>query len=144
MIMRRGYHFGDLWNEMSRLNRDMSMFFNEVPRRTGSGVYPHLNVYDDGESFIVRAEIPGIDPKDLDLKATADALTIKGERKPLQDNENASFHRREREHGVFSRSLSLAQPVNPDKIQASYKLGILEVILPKAEEARPRKIGVTA
>ncbi len=144
MIMRRGYHFGDVFDEMSRLNREMNRLFGRSHDGGRAGVYPPLNVYDDGESFVVRAEIPGIATESIEIQATGDALTIKGERQREKPDEKASFHRREREHGVFSRSLNLTQPINPDKVQASYKLGVLEVVLPKAEEARPRKIGVTA
>ncbi len=144
MIFRRGYQFGDLWDEMSRLNREMSRISRGSHRGSRAGVFPPLNVYDDGESFVVRAEVPGIDADKLEVHATADALTLKGERKCEENDEKASFHRRERENGVFSRSLNLAQPIDPDKIRASYKLGVLEVVLPKAEEAKPRKVRVSA
>ena len=144
MFIRRGYHYADAWDQMSRLNREMNRLFHGASHRQRSGVYPHLNVYDDGESFVVRAELPGIDPADLELSATADALTIKGERKPQTPDQDVSFHRQERSFGVFSRTLNLGQPVNPDKILASYKLGLLEVVLPKSEETKPRKIGIVA
>ncbi|MCP4602973.1 MAG: Hsp20/alpha crystallin family protein [Proteobacteria bacterium] len=144
MLIRRGYRFGDMWDEMSRLNREMNRVFSGTAHGTRAGVYPPLNVYDDGESFVVRAEIPGIDPNDIEVHATANALTLKGERKREESDDKSSFHRREREHGGFSRSLNLAQPINPDKIQANYKLGVLEVILPKTDEAKPRKIGISA
>ncbi len=142
MILRRGYHFGDLWDEMSKLNREFNHLTRHTHRTRRAGVYPPVNVYDDGEAFVVRAEIPGIDPKTLEVQATYNSLTLKGERKPSEQDEAVSFHRREREYGSFSRSLNLEQPVNSDKVQASYKLGVLEVILPKADEAKPRKIGV--
>lgn len=144
MLMRRGYHFEDLWDEMSRMSRDMNRLFGGAYRGTRAGVYPPLNVYDDGESFVVRAEIPGIDPSEIEVHATGNSVTIKGERRREEADEKASFHRRERGHGVFSRTLELSQPVNPDKVNATYKLGVLEVVLPKADEAKPRKIGVAA
>ena len=144
MLLRRGHHLSDLWDEMFRLNRDMGRLFRPVGESSRAGVFPPLNVYDDGESIVVRAEIPGISPEDLEVQATANSLTLKGERKREESAEHSSYHRREREHGVFSRSLNLSQPVNPDKIQASYKLGVLEVVLPKADEARPRKVELVA
>ncbi len=144
MLIRRGYHVRNLWDEMARLNREMSRHFSGVQSGSSPGIYPPLNVYDDGESLVVRAEIPGIDPNDLEVSATGDSLTVKGERKREKGDEGTSYHRREREHGVFSRTLSLAQPINPDKIQASYKLGILQVVLPKADEAKPRTIEIAS
>jgi HSP20 family protein len=86
-------------------------------------------------------EAPGVEPSSLEVSATGRALTIKGERRPREDNE-ASYHRRERDYGLFNRTLSLPQPVDADRIQASYKEGILEVVLPKAAEARPRRVEI--
>jgi len=127
---------------MSRLSREMERLFGEGRSHSRAGVFPPLNVYDDGESLIVRTEIPGIDPKDMELNATVNALTIKGERNRPETDAKASFHRRERGHGTFRRSISLPQEVDSDKVQASYKNGVLEVLLPKAEAARQRKIEI--
>jgi len=142
MLARWGYRAPSVWSEMSRLTREIDRLFGETSAVSRAGVFPPLNVYDDGESLIVRTEIPGIDPKDLALNATVNALTIKGERKRPEVNEAASFHRRERGHGTFSRSINLPQAIDPNKVQASYKLGVLEVLLPKAEAERPRKIEI--
>jgi HSP20 family protein len=127
---------------MSRLSREMDRLLSGTQSVSRSGVFPTLNLYDDGESVIVRAEVPGIDPKDLEINATVNSLTIKGERKRTEAEGKASFHRRERGHGTFSRSINLPQEVDPNKVQASYKLGVLEVMLPKAEETKPRKIEI--
>ncbi len=142
MLARWGYRAPSLWSEMSRLSREMDRLFGEAKAASPAGVFPPLNLYDDGESLIVRAEIPGIDPAGLELNATANALTIKGERKRPAVDERASFHRRERGHGTFSRTINLPQEIDPSKVQASYKLGVLEVLLPRAEAAKPRKIEV--
>lgn len=142
MLTRWGYRAPSVWNEMSRLSREMDRLFGEARSTSGSGVFPPLNLYDDGESLVVRAEVPGIDPSDLELSATMNSLTIKGERKRPDFDDKASVHRRERSHGTFSRSVNLPQEIEPDKVQASYKLGVLEVMLPKAEEAKPRKIAI--
>ena len=143
-MMRRRNSFGEFWDEMSKIQRDMSHFFAGPESRPKVGVYPSLNVYDEGESFVVRAEIPGIDPKNLEIEATADSLTIKGERNRPSTEDSGSSHRREREWGTFSRTLTLGMRVSPDKIKAEYKLGILKVILPKAPEALPRKVSIEA
>ena len=133
-MMRRRNSFGEFWDEMSKIQRDMSHFFAGPESRPKVGVYPSLNVYDEGESFVVRAEI----------EATADSLTIKGERNRPSTEDSGSSHRREREWGTFSRTLTLGMRVSPDKIKAEYKLGILKVILPKAPEALPRKVSIEA
>jgi len=142
MLARWGYNAPSVWSEMSRLSRELDRLFGETQSASRAGVFPPVNLYDDGESFIVKAEVPGIAPTDLHIDATVNALTIKGERKRPETNSKASFHRRERGHGTFSRAINLPQEVNPDKVRASYKLGVLEVVLPKAEEAKPRKIEI--
>lgn len=142
MLARWGYRIPDFWGEMNRLSREMNRVFgNEDACRT-CGVFPALNVYDDGESIVVRAEIPGVDPKSIELNAASRSLTIKGERPQHVGDEKQSFHRRERGFGQFSRTLTLPQEINPDKVRAEYKLGILEVMLPKSEDMKPRKIDV--
>lgn len=139
-----GYRPSNVWNDMERLHKEMSHVFEAGRSGPGSRccVYPPLNVYDNGESFVVRAEIPGVDPKSLEISAAADTLTIKGESPRYEPQAEVSAHRRERDHGKFHRAVSLPLPVNADKIVATYKLGVLEVMLPKAESARPRKIVV--
>lgn len=142
MLARWGYRTPSIWNEMSRLTREMDRLFGEARTDYGAGVFPPLNLYDDGESLVVRAEVPGIDPKDLEIHATFNSLTIKGERKRPEADDKVSFHRRERSHGTFARTISLPQEIDPNKVQANYKLGVLEVMLPRAEAAKPRKIQI--
>ncbi len=142
MLTRWGLEAPSVWSEMSRLSREMDRLFSDTSAVSRAGVFPPLNLYDDGESLVVRTEIPGIDPKSLELNAATNALTIKGERKRVEAGEKASFHRRERGYGSFSRSLNLPHEIDPTKVKASYKLGVLEVLLPKAEAARPRKIEI--
>jgi len=144
MLARWGLRAPSVWSEMSRLTREMDRLFGEARATSRAGVFPPLNLYDDGESLLVRAEVPGIDPSDLEINATANALTIKGERKRAETDEKASFHRRERGHGTFSRSINLPQEIDPGKVKASYRLGVLEIMLPKAEEAKPRKIEIAS
>lgn len=144
MLARRGYEVPDIWSQMDRLSREMDQLFGRTRGTAQVGVYPALNLYDDGESIVVRAEVPGMDPQELEINATGRALTIAGERKRPAVDEQASAHRRERGYGKFRRAISLPQEIDPDKVQASYKLGVLEVIMPKAEAAKPRKIEVTS
>jgi len=107
-------------------------------------VYPLLNIYDDGETFVVRAEVPGIDPKTIDIEATADTVTIRGVRTLPELGDNTSYHRRERDSGQFRRSFTLSKPIDNTKVIAGCSDGVLELRLPYAEEAKRRKITVKA
>jgi HSP20 family protein len=137
-----GYRPSNLWDDMERLHREMSQLFDPGKGSGRTSVYPPLNLYDNGESFLVRAEIPGVDPKTLEITAAAGTLTIKGSAPRRVPEGEVSVHRRERDHGSFHRALTLPQSVDPEKIMANYKYGVLEVMLPKAESAKPRKIVV--
>jgi HSP20 family protein len=142
MLGWRALRFNDPWEEFGRISQELNRALGRFGAlEPGARVFPPLNAYDDGESFVVHAEIPGVEPSSLEVSATGRALTIKGERKPMEAAD-LSYHRRERDHGVWNRTLSLPQPVDADKIRASYKDGILEVILPKAAEARPRRVEI--
>lgn len=108
----------------------------------GGGVFPQVNIYDDGESFLVRAEVAGIDKDSLEVTTRKDQLTIRGSRTVKPAEEGASYHRRERESGQFRRTLSLPQPIDGEKVSATYRDGILEVVAPRAPEAKQRRIQV--
>lgn len=108
-----------------------------------AGVFPAVNIYDDGESFLVRAELPGIDKDSLEITAKKDQLTIRGSRRVKPADDNASYHRREREDGQFRRTLALPQAIDGDKVTASYRDGVLEVVLPRAAELKQRRIPVS-
>lgn len=110
--------------------------------RARTNVFPPVNVYDDGESFLLRAELPGVDKDALELTVKGDQLTLRGERKINAAGPEASYHRRERESGSFRRSVTLPQPVDANRIQASYNNGVLEVVLPRVAESQPRKITI--
>jgi HSP20 family protein len=107
----------------------------------GSGVFPPLNVREDGENVYVCAEIPGIDPQDLDISVHGNTLTLRGERK-MESPDNVSFHRKERLAGTFHKSVTLPVEVAAEKVCADCKDGVLKLVLPKAEDAKPRKITV--
>lgn len=137
----------DAFADFDQLSRDLQRLVGDLGglSRRGvaetSGVYPSLNLYDDGESFIARAEVPGVDPKDLEITVTHDTLTIRGQRVEEQP-EGASYHRRERAAGSFQRALTLPDPVNSDKVAAACKNGVLEVRMPRADHVRPRKVAI--
>jgi len=136
--------FDERWP--AELARAMAPLFGSpsfpfAPQRA-TGLFPAVNLYENGEGYLVRAEIPGVSKDDLDISVKADQLTIRGERKLHSAESSASYHRREREGGQFRRAVSLPRPVDPERIAASFKDGVLEVRLPLVPEAQPRKIHV--
>lgn len=144
MFTRFGYRNPTLFDELFQMQREMDRFWRGNKTASRCGVFPPLNIYDDGESLLVRAEIPGIDPKEIEIEANANSLSIKGERKPKETENQGSAHRREREFGTFHRTVDLPQDIDPDKVKASYKLGILEIVLPKAAASLPKKVEILA
>jgi len=103
---------------------------------------PALDVSETEDEVIVKAEVPGIDVKDIDITLTDGLLTIRGERKLENEDKKENFHRIERQFGSFSRSLKVGAEVKADAIEANYKDGVLTVSLPKSEEKKPKKIDV--
>jgi HSP20 family protein len=103
---------------------------------------PAFDVSESDEEVIVKAELPGINVKDIDITLTDGLLSIKGERRMEKESKGHSYHRVERRFGSFSRSFNLGVEVKADGIDASYKDGILTVTLPKAEKAKPKRIEV--
>lgn len=143
----RGPFFSNAFGELTRLRKEMNRLLDSYSGAErghfGVGVFPPVNVFEDGNSIYVVAELPGVDPNELDISVQGDSLTLRGERVLDIEGEESSYHRRERPAGKFSRTITLPDTVNTDKVQAAYKLGILKITLPKAEEAKPRKISVT-
>jgi HSP20 family protein len=114
----------------------------ESIRRSGPGVYPALNVLEDENHIYVTAELPGVDPADTDISVQGESLTIRGERKTPETEQEVNFHRREREFGVFRRVLNLPVKIDAEKVTAKSVDGVLKVILPKASEAKSHKIEI--
>jgi len=108
-----------------------------------SGWTPALDVYEDKENFIVKAELPEMKNEDIDVSLHDGSLSISGERKSETKHEDAEVYRAERFFGRFQRTVTLPAPVAADKVKAQYKDGILTVTLPKTEEAKPKQIDVS-
>lgn len=127
--------FGRLANLQDELDR---LF--EAPLRAWA---PALDVREDKDSYTVRAELPGIKREEIEVSIQDGTLVISGERKAETVDENTEVHRQERYFGKFSRALTLPTAVAGDKVKASHKDGVLTIVLPKAEEAKPKQITVS-
>ena len=110
----------------------------------GTGWIPSVDVEEAKDEYRFYAEVPGMRQEDIKISLAENILTLSGEKKPRYDVEKGNFHRLERAYGTFQRSFSLPQLIQADKIKASVKDGILEITVPKSEEAKPRQITVTA
>ena len=140
------------WSPFSELNRLREEIINRVfeeplgalAQSTGffEGWTPSLDVYEDKDNIIVKAELPGMKKEDIDLSLTGETLTLSGVRKHEEEVKDQESYRAERFFGRFQRSVTLPQPVDPNKVQASYKDGILTISLPKSEEAKRKQIEV--
>ena len=105
---------------------------------------PSVDIFENDNEVVIKAELPGMDAKDIEVRLENNVLILKGERRFEKEAKEENYHRVEREYGVFSRSFSLPTAVNGDKITAEYKDGILKVLLPKKEETKSKPIKIAA
>jgi len=132
-------HFDQLRREVMRmLDTGMGTTLADV----GAGVFPPVNITQDDNNFYLRAEIPGINAKELSISAVRNRVSLAGKREIQPENERVSYHRRERAEGSFNRTVTLPNEVDAERVQAEYADGILTLVLPKAEQAKPRQITV--
>jgi HSP20 family protein len=145
MLATRWQPFGDVWCEVNRLHNELNRQFGRCGEgdRSLARSYPALNVWEDQEKLHVEAELPGMEMDDLEILIHGNELTIKGERKK-PELKDASWRRRERGFGRFSRALELPDDVDAEKVEAHFRNGVLLIELPKREEAKPRRIEVKA
>jgi len=137
------------FGEFERMRRDMDglldSFFEGGPRSRSEerGEWlPSLDVSETKNELVVKAEVPGMDAKDIDISLSDGVLTIKGEKKEEKEEKEANYHLVERSYGAFARSVQLPKEVRDGKISASYKDGILKITLPKSEEAKKKEIKI--
>ncbi len=126
------------WREMERLQQDV----NRLLSRESAPTFPAVNIWASDQDVIVTAEVPGVDPANLDITVAENILRLTGSRKPEELKPGEVSHRRERASGEFTRSFRLPYAVDSGKVEASCEKGILKVRLPRAEEDKPRKIAI--
>lgn len=139
----------DPWKDLialqERMTRLLEESFGRLRREEGlvSGAWtPAVDIYETENSLVVTAEIPGVSEKDIDVRIENNQLVIKGERKFEKETKEENYHRIERVYGNFYRSFSLPNTVDPDKVRAEYKNGVLKITLGKKEEVKPKQIKI--
>jgi HSP20 family protein len=147
MAIVRWEPFRDLVATQDRFNR----LFNEAfSNAFGEGEWgtrswtPPVDIYETEHDVVLKAELPGVDPKDVEARVEDGTLYLKGERKFEKEVKEQNFHRVERSYGSFVRSFALPSSVDADKVSAEYKDGILSLTMPKKEEAKPKTIKIQA
>jgi HSP20 family protein len=129
-------------NRLSRFATDDSGRFGGEDSY-GSWV-PPVDIFEKNETLVLRVELPGVEKDDIDIRVENGVLTLHGQRRREQEFDEKNAYRLERSYGAFSRSFSLPTIVDSSKIVATYRDGVLEVTLPKAEEAKPKRVPIQA
>jgi len=129
-----------LQDQVNRLFNDV--FERNQPESNLSTWAPPVDIYESEHELVVKADLPDVDPKELDIRVENNVLTLRGERKFEKKVNEDNYLRIERTYGAFSRSFSLASTVNPEAIKADYQNGVLTLSIPKREEAKPKQIKV--
>jgi HSP20 family protein len=138
------------FREVSRLRREMDRLWDDYfgPGRRGleplEEWVPAVDISESDDKITVKAEVPGLDAKDIQISLVGDVLTVKGEKKSEREEKKENYHLVERSYGSFSRSLKLPATVDADKIEATYKQGVLTLECPKKEEVKPKTIDIKA
>ncbi len=128
-----------LQNEMNRIFSD---YFGAASETTISTLTPAMDLVDTKDSVKIKVELPGMTKDDVDISLKDDTLTIKGEKKRVKEEEDENRYYVERSFGTFSRTLTLPSKVNPESVEARFREGVLEINLPKAEEAKVKEIQI--
>jgi len=127
----------DPWREFDRMSR--------LVNRTdsyGSSEYPAVNVWVNGDNAVITTEIPGIDRNTIDISVSGNTVSLSGSRPAEETKEEQSYHRHELWHGKFSKMVKLPFNIDADKVNATYRNGVLQISLPQLEADKPRKINI--
>jgi len=142
----------NLFREMDSLRREMDEIFRSVGAGDlvenafmpgpGARRFPRLNLREDGDHYYLYALLPGVDTDHLDMNMVGNTLTLSGERMEEVSEQKRTWHRRERGAGKFLRTIELPAEVDARGVKAEFRNGVLEVVIPKAEEAKPKRIDI--
>jgi HSP20 family protein len=138
--------FRELVTLQDRMNR---LFDQNLPKAKfedeglfGGAWAPAVDIYETDQAIVLKADLPDINAKDVDIRVEDNMLYLKGERKMEQETKEENYHRVERSYGSFSRSFVLPRTVSSEKISADYQNGVLKITMPKREESKPKQIRV--
>jgi HSP20 family protein len=140
----------DLFRDLDTMQKRMNHMFGDIfGSREGTGDEltfsswnPAVDVVEREDNFIIEAELPGIKKEDIHISFVNEMLTIRGEKKVEKEEKKKNYHRSERSYGSFSRTFNFPGNVKADKVDAEFNNGVLKVIVPKSEEAKPKQIEV--
>ena len=137
-----------VFDELESIQADMNRILSgpDAPRfaRRVRAAYPPLNVWASADGLVIDAEMPGVDPKDAEISVVGDELSLRGKVNAQEPAEGETVLRRERPAGEFQRTLQLPYRANAGAVKATFKNGILRIVLPRSEEEKPRKIAIEA
>jgi len=125
------------------LDRMLESAFGSVGA-SAAGVYPPVNVFDAGEEYVIKAELPGVDPGKVEVNVENETVSFRGERTFDEPNRDVAYHRREREQGQFRRVVRIPGRLASETARAEYRDGVLTIRVPKAKETRPRRVEIQA
>ena len=140
----------DPFRELRSLQQDVNrLFSSSFDRSEGSGITsgawnPSVDIFENKDSIVLEAELPGMTPDDVNISIENNVLTLHGERKFEKKSEGDNFHRVERSYGAFTRSFTLPPTVSSENVEAAFENGMLRLTLAKREEAKPRRIEIKA
>ncbi len=147
MALAKWDPFEELREIQNAINRVFDDTLLRKPRRRRSGELtlwePPIDIIETKDGYKITAELPGIDKNDVDISVSGNTLTIKAEKKQEKVEEGENYYLSERAYGLFQRQIAIPEGVETDKIKASFKNGVLEITLPKGEEAKPKKIKIS-
>lgn len=145
---RRGEQMDPFQQLQREMNQLMQRFFGETEGGAGRNDLvawaPRVDVEEDDKQFVVKADVPGVDPKDVEISVVENALVLRGQKKEEREEKKKNYHRVERFEGQFYREIPLPRGIEADKIQAKSANGVVTVTIPKKAEAQPKKIAVQA
>jgi len=141
MLVDQWFPFFDVGKTLEEMDRAFGRMgrplgLRSVPR----GTFPAINIYQQDDAILLMAEVPGVEPKSLDLTVLNDSVTLKGRREEKDNPEAHRFYRRERPQGDFARTVTLPEAINPDSVRAQYADGVLTIRMEKADSAKVHKI----
>ena len=137
--------------ELQSIQQEMNRLFGTVfdgqaGGRNGDSLkrwIPAMDLVEEGEHYVLRADLPGVEETDVNVELEDNVLTISGERRSKSEERREGYYRIERASGSFSRSLTLPEGIDPDSVKASFDKGVLEVSIPKPEQRKPRRVAIS-